>query len=386
MRVAAGLGLRALGATWPNPPVGCVLVDRRGQLISQGMTQPGGRPHAEAAALAAARGQPGGGDRLIGATAYVTLEPCAHYGKTPPCADALAAAGVARVVAALGDPDARVAGKGFETLRAAGIAVDIGRGADAARRSLEGYLTRIRSGRPAVTLKLAATLDGRIAMASGESRWITGGPARERVHLERARADAVLVGAGSARDDDPELTVRLPGLERRRPVRIVADPRLTLSPKSRLIATAATHPVWLLHGPKAPDAARATLAAAGARLLETTVAGGGRGAEGGAEGGLDLAAALAVLGREGVTSVFCEGGGRLAAGLLAASLADRLVWVLAGAALGAEGRPAVGTLPLRWLAEAPRFEMVDFRRCGADLWTEWRPRRDNDPGANTASA
>ncbi|MCK5275514.1 MAG: bifunctional diaminohydroxyphosphoribosylaminopyrimidine deaminase/5-amino-6-(5-phosphoribosylamino)uracil reductase RibD, partial [Alphaproteobacteria bacterium] len=220
MRAALALAGRGLGRVWPNPAVGCVLVDRDGRVTGRGWTQPGGRPHAETEALARA------GGAAKGATAYVTLEPCVHHGQTPPCADALIEAGVARVIAATEDPDPRVKGGGLGRLRDAGIAVEAGLLREEAELLNAGYLMRQREGRPVVTLKLATTLDGRIATHAGESRWITGEAARARGHMMRARHDAIMVGIGTALADNPTLTCRLPGLEDRSPVRIVVDARL----------------------------------------------------------------------------------------------------------------------------------------------------------------
>src|SRR5918994_6733853 len=224
MAAALALSRRGLVNTWPNPAVGCVIV-REGRVVGRGWTQPGGRPHAETEALARA------GDQARGATAYVTLEPCSHWGRTPPCCDALIAAGVARVVVATGDPDPRVDGRGMRRLREAGIAVDQGLLEAEARAVIAGFVRRITRGLPLVTLKLATTLDGRIATASGESRWITGAAARRAAHALRARHDAVLVGSGTVLADDPDLTCRLPGMERGVPIaRVVADARLRTPP------------------------------------------------------------------------------------------------------------------------------------------------------------
>ncbi len=350
MGVALGLGRRGLGRVWPNPAVGCVIV-RGGRVLGRGWTRDGGRPHAEAVALAQA------GDAR-GATAYVTLEPCAHHGRTPPCAEALAAAGVARVVAATGDPDGRVAGRGLALLRAAGVEVAVGVREAEARRDHLGFLLRVTAGRPVVTLKLAASLDGRIATAAGESRWITGAPARAAVHALRARHDAVLVGAGTARADDPLLTVRGMG-ERPQPVRAVLSTDLGLPFDGQLARTAREAPLWLLHGPQGAGRASAW-EALGARCL--AVPGGPR----------DLLATLRVLGGEGITRVFCEGGGQVAAGLLRAGLADEVAAFGAGLALGAEGRPMVGALGLGRLAEAPRLRLAEVRAVGGDVMAVWR--------------
>src|SRR6266446_3099076 len=251
MRAAIALARRGLGDVWPNPAVGCVIV-RKGRVVGRGWTQPGGRPHGETVALARA------GVAATGATAYVTLEPCCHWGKTPPCADALIAAGLRRVVVALEDPDPRVAGAGIERLRAAGIEVEVGLCAAEAAEINAGFLQRVRLGRPLVTLKLATSLDGRIATAGGESRWITGPLARERAHLLRATHDAILVGTDTVLADDPRLTCRVPGLSRRSPVRVVIDRHLRISPGARLIAEARQVPTSVVTpGAADPDRQKA---------------------------------------------------------------------------------------------------------------------------------
>ena len=362
MRAALELARRGLGTTAPNPTVGCVIA-RGSRVLGRGWTQPGGRPHAEQQALAEARARYGA-DSLEGATAWVSLEPCAHQGRTPPCADALAAAGIARVVSTIEDPDPRVSGRGFAALRAAGVAVETGVLAEEARELNLGFLSRLERGRPAVTLKLAASLDGRIATETGESRWITGPEARARVHLMRAEHDAVLAGGGSARVDDPSLDVRLPGLGDRRPARIVADGGLSLSLMSRLARTAGDAPLWLLHGAEADRDRRSALTGLGAVCIEVPRI---------PSGELDMAAALEALASRGLTRVLCEGGGRLAASLLRAGLVDELVWFSAGLALGGEGAPAVSGLGVGRLPDAPRFDLVSIERLGADLLSLWRP-------------
>lgn len=353
MALAIQLGARGLGRVWPNPAVGCVIV-KDGRILGRGWTQEGGRPHAEPVALAQA------GMAGRGATAYVSLEPCSHHGKTPPCAEALVAAGIARVVTALEDPDPRVSGRGHALLRAAGIEVATGVLAAEAAAVQAGFLSRIRQGRPMVTLKLATSFDGRIATVTGESRWITGPEARHLVHAMRARHDAVLVGGGTLRADDPLLTVRGMGALRQ-PVRIVASAGLNL-PLGRLAASAREAPVWLLHGESARLAAQAAWRAAGARLLPVAQAG----------AGLDPAAMLQALGDAGLTRVFCEGGGRLAASLLAAGLVDEVIGFTAGLALGAGGLPSLGVLPEGPLAEAPRFALVETRAVGGDVLHRWQ--------------
>ncbi len=349
MALALSLGRRGMGRVWPNPAVGCVIV-RDGRLVARGWTADGGRPHAEAVALTQA------GPAARGATAYVTLEPCAHHGRTPPCVDALIAAGVSRVVAAMGDPDPRVAGRGLARLREAGIAVTTGVRDAEARLDHGGFLLRVTAGRPWLTLKLAASLDGRIATASGESRWITGPAARAVVQALRATHDAVMVGGGTARADDPLLTVR--GIARPPVVRVVWTRALNLDPAGQLGRTSDEAPVWLLHaaGDPAPWEGR------GARCLRV--------AENAT--GLEPAEALRVLGREGLTRVLCEGGGRLAAALLAADLVDEFVLFQAGLALGSEGRPMIGPLALPSLAAAPRLRLAEIGEVGGEVLTRWR--------------
>lgn len=353
MAHALALARRGLGRVWPNPSVACVIV-QGDRVVGRGVTAPGGRPHAEPQALAQA------GAAARGATAYVTLEPCAHHGRTPPCAAALVAAGVARVVSALQDPDPRVSGGGHAMLRAAGVAVTTGVLAAEAAALQRGFLTRVTQGRPMVTLKLALSLDGRIATATGESRWITAAPARARVHLMRARHDAVLVAGGTARADDPELTVRGLGVAHQ-PLRLIASRGLDLPLAGRLAASVGQGPLWLLHGASAPATARERWQALGARLIAVPETG----------TGLDPGGLLAALGAEGLTRVFCEGGGRFGAALLRAGLVDRLEVFGAGLALGADGRAGIGALGLSALADAPRWRLVAAQPVGPDLWSSW---------------
>jgi diaminohydroxyphosphoribosylaminopyrimidine deaminase / 5-amino-6-(5-phosphoribosylamino)uracil reductase len=355
MRAALALARRGLGNVWPNPSVGCVLVDA-GRVVGRGWTRPGGRPHAETEALRRA------GRRARGAAAYVSLEPCSHRGQTPPCADALIAAGIGRVVAAIEDPDPRVAGRGIARLRAAGIAVEVGVGAAEAAEINAGFFSRVQRGRPLVTLKLATSLDGRIAMPSGESRWISGPPARAQAHLLRARHDAVMVGIGTVLADDPQLTCRLGGLAVRSPVRVVVDPQLRIPPAARIVAEARAVPTWLLTSPSAEPARREALSQSGAELIDV---------DAGADG-LDLAAALAALGARGITRLLVEGGARLAAALLKVRLVDRLAWFHAPLLIGGDGVPAVAGLGIAALGDAPRFDRVSTDPIGADLLTMFR--------------
>lgn len=354
MALALSLGRRGQGRCWPNPAVGCVIV-KDGRILGRGWTQPGGRPHAEPMALAQA------GDAARGATAYVTLEPCSHHGKTPPCADALIDAGLARVVLALQDPDPRVSGSGGARLKAAGISVTEGVLSEAARVDHAGFL--LRNGpapRPFLTLKLASSFDGRIATGTGESQWITGAQARRVVHGMRARHDAVMVGGGTARKDDPSLTVRGLGM-RQQPTRIVVSRRLDLPLMGQLARTAQDIPLVICCGMD-PDATLAqTWRDLGATLLPCRISG----------GQLDPADVLSQLAAHGLTRIFCEGGGALAASLIEADLVDHLIGFSAGIVIGAEGLPGIGAMGLSKLAQAPRFRLVSTRAVGADTLHIW---------------
>lgn len=354
---ALELGRRGMGNTWPNPAVGCVIV-KEGTVLGEGWTKPGGRPHAETEALAEA------GVQARGATAYVTLEPCAHHGLTPPCTDALIAAGIVRVVAPFSDMDPRVSGRGFDRLRTAGIEVETGLCVDEAEDDHAGFFCRVANGRPLLTLKLATSLDGRIATASGDSQWITGPETRAYVHRLRAIHDAVMVGAGTVRADDPLLTVR--GFDvPRQPVRIVVSRRLDLPRDGNLARTLDQAPVWLCHGEDAPEETLQAWQALGAKLICVPLHG----------RQVDIAALMQALGAEGLTRVFCEGGGELAASLLAADLVERLDLHMGGVVIGAEGRPALGALGLDRLSEAPRFALKSVRQIGDDVVQSWARQR-----------
>ncbi|MSP68324.1 MAG: bifunctional diaminohydroxyphosphoribosylaminopyrimidine deaminase/5-amino-6-(5-phosphoribosylamino)uracil reductase RibD [Alphaproteobacteria bacterium] len=355
MAAALALARRSLGCAWPNPSVGCVLV-KEGVVVGRGWTQPGGRPHAETEALARA------GAAARGATAYVSLEPCAHWGVTPPCTGALLAAGIARAVIAVEDPDPRVSGRGIGQLRDAGVRVDVGLFAAEAVDLNQGFFLRIGAGRPLVTLKTATTLDGRIATAAGASRWITGPSARAAGHRLRALHDAVAVGSGTARADDPALTCRLPGLADRKSIRVVLDSILGLNPGSQLVRTAREHPTWAITVAGAAPARRAALEQAGVNVIEAGPAG----------GRVDLRAALQALGARGLTRVLVEGGGRLASALLAADLVDRLAWFRAPLVIGGDGTPAAAAFGVAALAEAPRFQRVETRTLGPDVLELYR--------------
>ncbi|MBM3534325.1 MAG: bifunctional diaminohydroxyphosphoribosylaminopyrimidine deaminase/5-amino-6-(5-phosphoribosylamino)uracil reductase RibD [Alphaproteobacteria bacterium] len=351
MERALVLAHRGLGQVWPNPAVGAILV-RDGKAIAEGWTQKGGRPHAETIALAAA------GAEARGATLYVTLEPCAHHGKTPPCADAVIAAGIARVVAAVEDPDPRVSGQGLARLREAGVAVEVGEGAAAAREINLGFFTRVTAGRPMVTVKLATSLDGRIATHTGESQWITGEAARLEGHRLRADHDAIMVGAGTALADDPSLTCRLPGFEDRRPIRIVVDSRLRLPLTSRLVVTAREVPTWVMALAEADRLRRRAFADLGVEILEVPPEEIGR---------PDIGKALQLLGERGLTRLLVEGGGRLVASLLSIGAVDRLVWFRAPVVIGGDGIPAAAPFGVDRLSQAPRWRRIGEVELGDDV-------------------
>ena len=353
MALALSLGRRSQGQCWPNPSVGCVIV-RDGRIVGRGWTQRGGRPHAETEALAQA------GSAASGATAYVSLEPCSHHGKTPPCAQALIEARIARVVCAVEDSDPRVAGQGFEMLRAAGVEVQTGVLTYEAEQDHAGFFLKTEQGRPFVTLKLASSFDGRIATETGHSQWITGAEARRAVHAMRARHDAVMVGAGTARADDPSLTVRDLGISMQ-PVRVVVSRHLDLPLMGHLARTASQVPLWLCHGPH-PDPERVRAwDGLGAKLISCALQG----------HHVDAANLLQQLGQAGLTRVFCEGGSALAASLLKADLVDELVGFTAGLTIGAEGLPAIGALGLDRLNSAPRFELIETQALSGDILHRW---------------
>jgi len=354
MRAALALARRGLGNAWPNPSVGCVVV-RDGHVVGRAVTAPGGRPHAEPRALAMA------GAAARGGTAYVTLEPCCHWGRTPPCTDILIEAGVARVVIACRDPDPRVNGAGVERLRAAGIEVVENVLADAGAEIVAGFAQVIRSGRPLVTLKLASTLDGRIATHSGESRWITSEAARRRAHSLRATHDAVMVGVGTVLTDDPELTCRIPGMRPNALVRVIADSHLRTPLTGRIAASAASVPTWFLVRHGADPERRRAYGDLGAELIEIA----------GAGAGIDLTLGLRALAERGITRLLIEGGAQLAAALLRADLVDRVVWFHAPAVMGGNGWPAVQGFGVELLSDMRRFLRHSVSDAGADIMSEY---------------
>jgi len=342
MQLALTLGRRGQGRTWPNPAVGAVVV-KDGVIVGRGWTQPGGRPHAEPEALRRA------GEAARGATLYVTLEPCSHIGKSPPCADAIIAAGIARVVSAIEDPNPEVAGQGHAKLRAAGISVDIGLGAAEAARDHAGHFRRVRDRRPHVILKLAVSSDDKIGAAGRKPVAISGDAAKARVHLLRAQCDAVLVGIGTVLSDDPLLTCRLPGMAARSPVRVVLDRNLRIPGSSRLIHSARETPLWVMTSSLAEAAAAMKLGAAGAQVIRVATAA--------TPPGLDLGGVLRALSDKGITRLLVEGGARVASSLVAAGFVDE-VWLLRGAdPIGADGVAALGALPLTSITQSANFRV-----------------------------
>ncbi len=345
MMAALALARRGLGSVWPNPAVGCVLV-KDGAVVGRGWTQPSGRPHAETQALAMA------GEQARGATAYVTLEPCSHHGKTPPCAEALIKAGVSRCVCALRDSDPRVSGRGIAMLRAAGIAVDVGLCADQAREVNLGFFLRLERQRPLVTLKLATTLDGRIALANGESKWITGPQARAQAHRMRAEHDAILVGVGTVIADNPDLRCRLPGVEKRPLVRVVLDSKQRCPSACKLLTDDGESWIFGSAAASEPEANEG-------RKRRFVIAADEQGRP-------SLPAVLACLAEQGITRLMVEGGGQVAASFLQAGMVDRLAWFRASKVIGGDGLPGVGALGLDRLANSPDFARTELRLLGAD--------------------
>jgi diaminohydroxyphosphoribosylaminopyrimidine deaminase/5-amino-6-(5-phosphoribosylamino)uracil reductase len=372
MSLALALGRRGLGNTWPNPAVGAVVVRHDGEpvIVGRGWTQPGGRPHAETEALRRA------GAAARGATLYATLEPCSHHGKTPPCTDAIMAAGIARVVSAIEDPNA-LAGRGHALLRAGGIVVDVGVCAAEARRAHAGHTRSVCDHRPHVLLKLAVSADSKVALAGRKPAPITGEAARARVHLMRARSDAILIGIGTALADDPQLTCRLPGMASRSPVRVVFDAGLRLPVTGALVRSARETPVWVMAGADAAVEAEAALAARGVEVFRIP---GVRGQESGVrskEGGAARAIltpdsrflipeALRVLTDRGITRLMVEGGPTVAAALLAADLVDEAVLLRGPNPIGPDGIDALEGMPLTALTASPKLRSLGVESVGAD--------------------
>ena len=363
MAQALVLAEQAVGLSDPNPRVGCVITDRAGRVLGAGHTQQAGGPHAEVMALRAAREA---GHDLRGSQAYVTLEPCAHHGRTPPCADALVEAGVGRVVAAVLDPNPLVAGQGLARLRAAGIATAHGLLAEPARELNLGFLSRMIRGRPWVRLKIAASLDGLTALPDGTSQWITSAAARADSHAWRRRAGAVLTGSGTVRDDDPRLDVRLVA-SARQPLRVVLDTRLATPPAARLLAPPGD--VLLLHAatadPARADALRAVGEHVAVETVETAAAPDG-------SPRLALPAVLDHLGRRGVNELHVEAGSRLNGAWVQAGLVDEVLLYLAPTLLG-RGRGLCDFGPLARIADGLALEIAALDRVGPDIRVRARP-------------
>ena len=351
MRRAIAAGRRTRGATAENPAVGCVIV-KDGAIVAVAATGEGGRPHAETIAMEMA------GDAARGATAYVTLEPCSHHGRTPPCVDALIAAGVARVVTGLEDPDPRVSGQGHARLREAGVEVTEGVLAQAVRHELRGYLMRRCNNRSYVTLKLAVSSDGKIAEKAGQPTSITGPEVKARVHLLRARADAIMVGVSTVLADDPDLTCRLPGMADRSPVRVVSDSKLSIPLASKLVRTARTVPVWLMTVEGADVARKAALEAEGVEVIVCKAT---------ADGKVDLADMLERLAARGIGHVFAEGGAHMARALVEADLVDEALLFTAPKKIGPQGLDAMAGLPLDAVRASRLYRAVgENEKLGAD--------------------
>ena len=347
MALALALGRRGLGRAWPNPAVGAVVVGG-GHIVGRGWTQAGGRPHAEIEALRRA------GTVAHGATLYVTLEPCSHHGKSPPCADAVIASGIARVVSAMEDPNPEVAGRGHARLRGAGIAVDVGIEAAAARRDHAGHIRRMRDGRPHVTLKLAISADSKAAGASRQRVAITGKSVRDQVHLMRARSDAIMIGIGTVFADDPVLTCRLPGMAELSPVRVVLDSGLRLPMQSRILETARGTPLWIIAGENSPAASETALRERGAEVLRVAEK----------EGRLELREALKILATRGITRLMIEGGPAVASGLIEADLIDEAVLFHSPMVIGEEGLPALEPRASKLLNQ--HFKRISSEPVGPD--------------------
>ena len=355
MAAALALGRRNLGLTAPNPSVGALIVSGT-CVVGAAATAPGGRPHAETQALAEA------GERARGATMYVTLEPCAHHGMTPPCADAIVAAGVTRVVCALQDPDPRVAGQGLARLAEAGVEVALGEGAEAARRDHLGHILRVSEGRPMVTLKMARTADGYAAGDEHDPRLnITGEIANRRTHTLRATHEAVMIGVGTVLGDDPLLTVRQLGLDAR-PFRVVLDSRLRLPLGSRICATARDYPTIVIAGASSPGDLEAQLSERGVEVLRVVEV---------AEGRLDMREALGLLARRGLTRVFSEGGPTVGSALIRLGLADEVILLTAEKPLGRPGRVALEPDALAALGDATRYTEATGAHYGQDAMRRW---------------
>lgn len=356
MRRALRLAERGHGGTSPNPPVGAVVV-REGRVVGQGWHRGPGRRHAEIEALTEA------GEAARGAVLYLTLEPCVHQGRTPPCAPAVIASGVTRVVVGSRDPNPKVDGAGIKALLAAGIEVESGVLEQEARRLIQGFTKHVRTGRPFLTAKTAISVDGRVAAADGSSRWITGPTARRDVHRLRATVDAVLVGVGTVVADDPQLTVRLRGYAGRQPLRVVLDPSGRTPTSARLLHSDA--PTLVAVTDKAPEEAVAKLRATGAEVTEFPAR----------DGRVDLDAVLDELGRRGIVEAMLEGGPTVLGDAVDRGLIDRFVFYVAPKLLGEAGPGLLAGVIVSNIEQARELQFVSVRHVGADLKIEAYPRR-----------
>lgn len=355
MQMALRLARRGLGLTWPNPSVGCVLVSKSGHIIGRGHTGRGGRPHGETVALKQA------GQAAKGSTAYITLEPCAHHGQTPPCAQSLIKAGIDRAVVAITDPDSRVGGKGIEMLTHAGIKVDLGICPDEAHEVNQGFFNRITRHRPLITVKIASSQDGKIAGAKGANQWVTGPQSRARGHLLRASHDAIMVGIGTVLADNPSLDCRLPGMEDRSPIRVVMDSRLSLPLACKLVETARKIPTWVMTTVKGGDKFEG-LCDRGVKVM-TCMAN--------KQGRIDMVDMMAILAHEGITRLLSEGGAQVNASLIRASLIDRLYWFRAPEMIGQDGLAALADMEIEAVLKTENFSLVREGNIGNDIWQEY---------------
>lgn len=353
MGAALALAMRGLGITAPNPTVGCIIVTNDGQIAGRGWTQIGGRPHAEYEAIKRA------GVQCRGATAYVTLEPCDHEGKTPACSKAIINAGIKRVVIACQDPDPRVSGRGIKRLKKASIEVIQGVLEEEAKYLNNGFFTRITEGRPIFTLKSATTLDGQIATRNGHSKWITGPEARARGHMLRARHDAIMIGIGTALADKPQLTCRIEGMEIYSPRRIIIDSNLELLLSNPLVKTANQTPTIILTAKEIDRKKIVALKKQGVEVIELTPLASGR---------LAPTSIAKALGAKGLNSVLLEGGSKLASSFISAGLVDRLAWFHSPKLIGGDGIPSIAAYGVEKLSDAQSFHRITQNQCGKDIY------------------
>ncbi|MEE2746348.1 MAG: bifunctional diaminohydroxyphosphoribosylaminopyrimidine deaminase/5-amino-6-(5-phosphoribosylamino)uracil reductase RibD [Pseudomonadota bacterium] len=356
MSLALSLAERGRGETWPNPAVGCVIVNND-QIVGRGWTQPGGRPHAETMAIKQA------GIRAKNASVFVTLEPCSHQGETAPCAEAIISAGIKNVYVACLDPDYRVSGSGLEMLRQANIKVQSGISEKLGKNKIEGYLARQEFGRPTVTVKLATTLDGKIATKHHQSKWITGESALAFSHMLRSKHDSIMVGSGTIIADDPQLTCRLPGITNVRRPRIILDGRLRLPTSSHLMSNVAEAPIWLVTDNEVPEKKIMRYSRMGIEIIQL---------ESKSNIGFNLFSLLEVLGNRGLNSVLVEGGQLLATSFMEANLVDSLAWFHAPKIIGDDGLSSIGSLKVELMSQVHKYEIEYSKELNGDHLTMMR--------------